>query len=188
MMESIDTVLPGQGGFVGSTSIFTCEPHWYAAHTRANHEKSVAAQLARRSIEHYLPLYESMRVWKDRRKRLHLPLFPGYVFVHFELRNRLQVLQIPGLVRLVGFGGIPKSLDEDEIQNLRSAIAKGARAEPFPYVRKGRRVRIIRGPFAGFDGIALRQRKNLRVVLKMDFIQRAILVDVDASCLEIPPE
>src|SRR6266853_2679696 len=79
------------------------EPLWYAAYTKANHEKQVTQQLEQRSIEHLLPLYESVRRWKDRRIRLQMPLFPGYVFVHFALCDRLQVSQIPGVVHLVSF-------------------------------------------------------------------------------------
>jgi len=72
------------------------EPRWYAAYTSANHEKRVAEQLKLRSVEHFLPLYDSVRRWKDRRMKLQLPLFPGYVFVRLALRDRLQVLQVPG--------------------------------------------------------------------------------------------
>src|SRR5712691_7618332 len=76
------------------------ESHWYAAYTSANHEKRVAQQLGQRSVEHFLAVYESVRRWKDRRKKLELPLFPGYVFVRMALRERLQVLQIPGVACL----------------------------------------------------------------------------------------
>src|SRR5271157_5605311 len=87
---------------VPQSSVEYLEPHWYAAYTCANHEKRVALQLERRSLECFLPLYESVRRWKDRRVRLELPLFPGYVFVRLALRDRLQVLQVPGVARLVG--------------------------------------------------------------------------------------
>src|SRR5271163_1679943 len=83
------------------------EPHWYAAYTSANHEKGVTQQLERRSVECFLPLFESVRRWKDRRVRLQLPLFPGYVFVRLALRDRLQVLEIRSVVRLVGFDRRP---------------------------------------------------------------------------------
>src|SRR5438876_694608 len=97
------------------------ETNWYAIYTRAHHEKRVSEQLCERSIEHFLPLYRSVRRWKDRRKELQLPLFPGYVFVKFALRERLRVLQIPSVVRLVSFGGDPAPLREEEIMGLRHA-------------------------------------------------------------------
>src|ERR1700681_4454873 len=98
------------------------ESRWYAAHTRANHEKRLAEQLAERSVEHFLPLYECVRRWKDRRGALQLPLFPGYILVRLPLRDRLQVLQIPGVPRLVGFTGIPVPLPDEEIDALREKL------------------------------------------------------------------
>src|SRR5713226_5030593 len=100
-------------------SVEASEARWYAAYTRANHEKRVALQLRQRSVEHFLPLYESVRRWKDRRVILQMPLFPGYVFVRLALRDRLQVLQVPGVARLVGCSGLPTALPEEEIEALR---------------------------------------------------------------------
>ena len=91
-----------------SSRIVQLEPQWYAAYTTSNTEKRVAERLVARNVECFLPLYESVRRWKDRRVRLQLPLFPGYVFVHLALYDRLRVVQIPGLVRLVGFNGVPE--------------------------------------------------------------------------------
>src|SRR6267378_4957680 len=98
------------------------EPHWYAAYTCANHEKRVAAELGAREVEHFLPLYSSVRRWKDRRVNLDLPLFPGYIFVRFALRNRLRVIQIPSVVRLIGFGGLPTALPDTEMGIMRSGL------------------------------------------------------------------
>lgn len=161
-----------------------CEPRWYAAYTSANHEKRVAEQLEARTVEHFLPLYTSVRRWKDRRLTLQLPLFPGYVFVHMALRNRLQVLQIPGVASLVGFGGRPAALPHDEIDALRAGLASGVHAEPHLYLTVGQRVRVNEGPFAGLEGILQRWKGSWRVVLSIELIQRSVAVDVDASALE----
>src|SRR4029077_3812170 len=143
--------------YLGLPSSFR-DPFWYAAYTSANHEKRVAEQLARRSVEHFLPLYETVRRWKDRRKQLQLPLFPGYVLVRLALRDRLQVLQVPGVANLVGFSGTPTALPQEEIDALRASLASGARAEPHPYLTVGRRVRIKSGPLAGMEGILVRKK------------------------------
>src|SRR5258708_5346253 len=92
------------------------EARWYAAYTSSNHEKRVAEQLRERSVEYFLPLYESIRRWKDRRVKLQTPLFPGYVFVRVALRDRLCVLQTPGIVHLVSFSGHPAPLPHEDIQ------------------------------------------------------------------------
>lgn len=157
---------------------------WYAAYTRANHERSVAKQLGSRSLEHYLPVYESLRRWKDRRVRLELPLFPGYVFVRIALRDRLRVLEVPGVARLVGFNGAPTELPGEEINALREGLEGGLRAQPHPYLTAGRRVRVKRGPLAGLEGILLRRKGNWRVVLSLDLIQRSVSADIEASDVE----
>jgi transcription antitermination factor NusG len=160
------------------------EPRWYAAYTSANHEKRVAVQLGQRSLEHYLPLYDSVRRWKDRRVELQLPLFPGYVFVHFALRDRLQVLQIPGVAKLVSFNGMPAALPQQEIEALRASLASGVRAEPHPYLKVGRRARVKSGPLQGMQGVLVRRKNRSRFVISLDLIMRSIVVDVDAFDIE----
>jgi transcription antitermination factor NusG len=159
-------------------------PRWYAVYTAANHEKRVHEQLGQRSVASFLPLYETVRRWKDRRKRLELPLFPGYVFVRLALVDRLRVLQIPSVVRLVGFNGQATPLSDEEIEGLRNGLAKGVLAQPCPFLTVGRRVRIKSGPLEGRQGILLRRKAGLRVVLSIDLIMRSIVVDVEAKDVE----
>ena len=161
-----------------------CEPLWYAAYTSANHEKRVAEQLGVRNVEHFLPLYASVRRWKDRRVTLQLPLFPGYVFVRVALRDRLKVQQVPGLARLVGFDGEPVPLSDYEVENLRQALSAGLKAAPHPYLTKGRKVKIMAGPLTGREGLLLRRKGSMRLILTVELIQRSILVDVNAEFVE----
>jgi transcription antitermination factor NusG len=160
------------------------EERWYAAYTSANHEKRVAEQLGIRSVEHFLPIYEAVRRWKDRRVRLALPLFPGYVFVRLALRDRLQVLRVPGVARLVGFNGAATALPNKEIETLKASLANGLRAEPHPFLTVGRRVRIKVGPLEGLEGIIIRRRNRLRLVISLDLIHRAAAVEIETACLE----
>jgi transcription antitermination factor NusG len=157
------------------------QPRWYAAYTCANHEKRVAAELGAREVEHFLALYSSMRRWKDRRVQLEFPLFPGYVFVRLPLSERLRVAQIPSVVRLVGFGGLPTALPDREMEILRTGLGQSLRAEPHPFLTVGRRVRITAGPFAGLEGALKRKKSSLRVVVTLELIQRSVAVDVDAG-------
>ena len=160
------------------------QPHWYAVYTRSRHEKTVAEQLVHKSVEHFLPLYETVRKWKNGRFKVRLPLFPGYLFVHIPLRERLQVLQVPGVVQLVGSGGAPLALPQVEIETIRDALIKGLQAHPHPYMKVGSRVRISAGPLEGLQGILLRKKGKLRVVVSVDLIMRSISIDVDASEVE----
>lgn len=157
------------------------EPHWYAAYTSANHEKRVAEQLGIRAVEHFLPLYVSVRQWKDRRVTLGLPLFPGYVFVKMALRDRLQVQQIPGVAKMVGFDGTPVALPEGEIEALRRSLESGVPAEPHPFLTVGRRVRVINGPMAGLQGILQRRKGLARLVVSVELIQRSMSVEIDGA-------
>ena len=157
---------------------------WYAAYTRANHEKRVTEQMAQREVQYFLATYPSVRRWKDRRKTLELPLFPGYVFVRICLRDRLKILQIPGVARLVGFEGKPVALPEAEIEALRFGLERGMRAEPHPFLTVGRRVRIRSGPLSGMEGILTQRKRNYRVVLSIHLIQKSVAVEVDLADVE----
>jgi transcription antitermination factor NusG len=154
---------------------------WYAAYTCTHHEKRVAQQLDERQVENFLPLYRSVRRWKDRRKELQLALFPSYVFVRMDIRDRLRVLQLPGIVNLVSFGGAPAPLLDGEIEALRQGMANPTRIAPHPYLKVGRRVRVEDGPFAGTEGILVRGRDGCRVVVSIDLLMRSVAVEVDEA-------
>src|SRR5271170_1673761 len=153
------------------------EPHWYAAYTCANHEKGVTQQLERRSVECFLPLYESVRRWKDRRVQLQLPLFPGYVFVRLALRDRHQVLEIPSVVRLVGFDRYPTPLPVEEIETIRTCLTRRQILAPLRYVRSGQQVRLLSGPLEGLT----------RFVISLELLQRSVAVEIDRSDFDSHP-
>lgn len=157
------------------------EANWLAVYTCARHEKSVARQLEERKINCFLPLYKSWRQWADRRKQVDLALFPSYVFVHIDPRERLRVLQLPGVVRLVSFNGNPAVLPETEIEGLRNGLEQGVYAQPHPYLRTGCRVRVVRGPLAGTSGILVRKKDKLRFVISIDVLMRSVAVELNAD-------
>lgn len=152
---------------------------WFAAYTRSRHEKRVLEQLQVNSIECFLPLYNVMSHWKDRDTCVQLPLFPGYIFVRIDLRNRMRVLQAPGVVRLVGQNNKPESLPEMEIEALRTAMTQKIPLDPHPFLQAGENVIITNGPFEGLEGVLLRKNK-LRVVLSLAQIHSSFVLDVDA--------
>jgi transcription antitermination factor NusG len=160
------------------------QSHWYAAHVRSRHERQVARQLEERRVSCFLPVYRSVRRWKDRRKELDMVLFPGYVFVHLDLKDRLRVLQVPSVVRFVSFNGYPAPLPDGDIEALSNGLAKGVRAEPHPYLKVGNRVRVKYGPMAGTQGILVRRKDKFRIVLSIDLIMRSVAVEVDEADVE----
>jgi transcription antitermination factor NusG len=160
------------------------EGHWYALYTCPRHEKRVAEQIEQRSISCFLPVYRSVRRWKDRRKELELALFPGYVFVRIDLKDRLRVLQLASVVRFVSFNGHPVSLPDGEVESLMNGLASGVCAEPHPYLTIGRRVRVRYGPMAGMQGILVRRKEGFRLVLSIDLIMRSVMLEVDEADVE----
>lgn len=159
-------------------------PQWFAAYTQPNHEKAVARQLTERAIPHYLPLYESVRQWKDRKTRLEMPLFPGYVFVQMHIQNRLKVIQVSSVIRLVGFGAEPAAIPEAELAAIRTCLDHNSRIEPHPVLQVGQRARITRGALAGIEGILQRRKGIARLVLSVGLIMRAVAVEVEIGDVE----
>jgi transcription antitermination factor NusG len=160
-----------------------CVPKWYAAYTSANHEKTVASQLGMRGVDYFLPLYETVGRWKDRRVKLQRPLLPGYVFVHLALRERFRVLEVPGVAHLVSFGGHPAALPEQDIQAIQNVLSQGHRVEPHDYLQTGRRARVRCGPLQGLEGRILRRKNKTRFILSFDLIMRSMSVEIDETNL-----
>lgn len=158
---------------------------WYAIYTNARHEKAVARQLSERCIETFLPLYRSLNRWKDRRKLVESALFPSYVFVRIAIADRLRVLQVPGVVNIVGSNDRFLSLPDQEIASLRNGLVNQVYAEPHPYLKVGRRVRVVRGPMTGTEGILTRKKDTYRVVISIDVLMRSVAVELDGADLEV---
>jgi transcription antitermination factor NusG len=158
---------------------------WFAVYTSSRHEKRVQQHLSQRGIEHFLPLYRSQRKWSDgSRVTLDLPLFPGYIFVSIRRFERVRVLEVPGVLAIVGgTGREPAPLPEAEMSALRSGLHL-RHVEPHPFLTAGQKVRIRAGALAGMEGIVVRMKNSLRVVLTMDLILQSIAVEVDARELE----
>jgi transcription antitermination factor NusG len=154
---------------------------WYAIHTRARHEKRVRQQLEGKSLEVFLPIYESVHRWNDRRAVVGLPLFPGYVFVRTRLADRMQVVTVPGVVRLVGSLGRPTPIPDGELAAVRDCCTRQMRMEPHPYLAVGKQVRIKHGPLEGMTGILVRRKGRFRLVLSINSITRSLAVEVDAG-------
>ena len=157
---------------------------WYAVSVRPRHEKFVARHLECRGLNYFLPVYRSVRCWKDRRKELDVSLFPGYVFVNLNLRDRLGVLRAPGVVQFVLFQGQPAAIPESEIRALESSQSAGLELQPHPYLRQGARVRVKRGPLMGAEGIMIRRKQRFRLVLSIDLIKRSVMFEVDEADVE----
>jgi transcription antitermination factor NusG len=157
---------------------------WWALYTRHQHEKAVAEMLSAKDFEVFLPLYDSMRRWKDRKKLITLPLFPCYVFVRGGLNRRLQVVTTPGVHTILFRGEQVAIIPESEIQAIRMAVEGDFRVEPHPFLKCGERVRVIRGSLEGVEGILVRKKNLYRLVLSVDMMAQSVAVEIEASDVE----
>jgi transcription antitermination factor NusG len=158
------------------------QPHcWFAIQTLSRHEKVVRSQLEMRNVENFLPTKRRLSQWTDRKKEIEVPLFAGYCFARFSLADRLPVLQSQGVVRVVGSGGRPEPIPNEEIESLRKLISSRADYDCCPYLMEGMLVEVIRGPLQGVKGRLVREARSCRLVLGISLIQRAVTIEIDAA-------
>ncbi|MGB7264010.1 MAG: UpxY family transcription antiterminator [Terracidiphilus sp.] len=157
---------------------------WWALYTRHQHEKVVAEMLAAKGFDVFLPLYESTRRWKDRRKVLSLPLFPCYVFVRGGLDRRLQVVTTPGVHMILYRGDKVAVIPEREMDAIQRVVAEPSRVGPHPFLKCGARVRVTRGALEGVEGILLRKKNVCRLILSVDMLAQSVAVEVHAWDVE----
>lgn len=159
-------------------------PKWFAAYTTPRHEKAVVRQLDARHVESFLPLYSSVRRWKNGcRVTVDMPLFPSYVFVRVNRGDSVKVLQIPGVLSIVGSGREPSALPCTEIESLRAGLPL-RQFEPHPYLVVGEKVRITAGSLEGMVGVLVRRKNDFRVVLTLDLIRQSVSVEIGANEIE----
>jgi transcriptional antiterminator NusG len=155
---------------------------WFALYTSSRREKHVAKLLDERRIENFLPLYRADRHWEKRSPvTLELPLFPNYLFV--RAGQKASLLSVPGVLSIVGNGRQPWPLPEHEIDAFRSAVDV-CKLEPHSFLAVGERVRITNGALAGMQGVLVRKKSNLRVVLTVEAISSSVSAEVDEADLQ----
>jgi transcription antitermination factor NusG len=158
--------------------------NWYALIVQPKHEKSVDQYLRQRGLEALCPRYQSRRSWSDRVKTVDLPLFSGYVFCRFSFEQRIVTLSTPGVRSVVSFGSAPVPIPGDEIKALESIGTSGQPAQPWPYLRAGQRVRVVKGCLDGIEGIMVREKDRFRIVVSVDMLMRSVAVEVDRDDIE----
>ena len=159
---------------------------WYTLHTKPNAEYQVKTALQQRGIQTYLPEIESPKARKGRKYK---PFFPCYLFcrVDFEIVGFSDIQWIPGLRRIVAFGGHPVSLPDEAIKLLRHKLSEfEARGEPPSHLfKRGDLVRITEGPFRDmlviFDGPTTPAR---RVQVLLDILGQASRLYIPTANLE----
>ena len=155
---------------------------WYAIWTRSRHEQAVREQLEQRHIEAFLPTITRWSRWKDRKKKIDWPLFPGYCFARFDPNESLPVLKCTGVVNIVSFDGKPAAIPDFELDSIRVLVGSELQFDPCPLIHEGMMVEVVHGPLKGVKGRLMRKdAQRARLVLSVDLIGQAVSVEVDAA-------
>ncbi len=179
--------LDGQGSKMPWTEDAPERPKWYAVFTLPQNEKSAARQLGLREVETFLPTYETVKVWKNRQRvRTVLPLFPTYLFVRIDCRQRRRVLESPGVIHIVSNGRDQVPVPDAEIELLRTGLREKT-MEPYRDLVVGKKVRIKAGSMQGVEGVLVRKGNGLRFVMALSLINQYAAVEVEAGDLEQIP-
>lgn len=164
------------------------EDPWHVLHVTANHEKRVVQHLRARAVEHYLPLYTEQSHWTDRAVQLQRPLFAGYVFIRYSPRQRLSIISIPGVLRLLGGHGC-HTVSCEELERIRLGLAKGYLLRPHPGMEIGTNVRVCGGIFDGVTGVITELRPECKVIIALSSVPRYFSLEIGMEQLElnVPP-
>src|SRR5438876_5755057 len=155
---------------------------WYALWTRSRHEQVVRDQLERKHVEAFLPTITRWSRWKDRKKKIDWPLFPGYCFARFDVDDALPILKCTGVVNIVSFEGKPAPIPAYELDSIRVLVGSELQFDPCPLIREGMMVEVVHGPLRGVVGRLMRKdAQKARLVLSVDLIGQAVSVEVDAA-------
>lgn len=158
---------------------------WYVVHTVARREKKVAAEIADLGIEFFLPMYKTVRQWSDRKKKVELPLFPNYVFVHTSESARQLLFSINELIKFVSIERKPVVVRDTEIETVKQILkVDGLEVGMENYFQKGMKVRIARGQLAGLEGVVLKQNGKSRLLVCINGLQKAFSINVATNLLE----
>ncbi|MBN2686977.1 MAG: UpxY family transcription antiterminator [Deltaproteobacteria bacterium] len=165
---------------------------WYAVHVKSRHEDKSNTLLVKKSIETYLPKVEVWSKRKDRKKRINIPLFPGYLFINMHTvtnETKVDVLQTHGVVRILGKPNshVPVPVPDAQIEAIRRIVDSKVEIQAYMYPRVGEKARIADGPFKGIEGVVVRTdlKKNLFVV-SIDLLQRSVAIKLEGFQIEKP--
>jgi transcription termination/antitermination protein NusG len=156
-------------------------PAWYAVWTRSRHEQVVREQLERKGLEAFLPTITRWSRWRDRKKQVEWPLFPGYCFVRFDPADRLAILKCTGVVSIVSFDSEIVAIPEHEIESIRTLLESALQFDPCPMIPEGTLVQVTHGPLQGIVGRLVRKGAHARLILSVNLIGQAVSVEVDAA-------
>uniref|UniRef100_Q3AU98 Transcription antitermination protein nusG n=1 Tax=Chlorobium chlorochromatii (strain CaD3) TaxID=340177 RepID=Q3AU98_CHLCH len=160
--------------------------NWYAVYVRSRYEKKVYQALLEREVNSFLPLYETIRQWSDRKKKVSEPLFRGYVFVNIAMQQEsIKVLDTEGVVKFIGIGRKPSVIAEREIEWLKKLVREPeAISRTVASLPAGQKVRVIAGPFKDMEGVVVKEGRESQIVIYFDSIMQGVEVSIYPDLLQ----
>ena len=161
---------------------------WYAIYTVVRHEKKVNKALLNKNIDTFLPLKESINQWKDRKKRVQLPLFPGYVFVNIpkhDTHGLLHIYNTHGVIRILGNNGEHTPIPDEQINSIKKIIECTNDYDLYPYLTEGKKVVVTRGPMEGVTGKVIKRKGKDRLIVSVELINRSVGMELEAGLVEL---
>jgi transcription antitermination factor NusG len=159
---------------------------WYALHTRARHERVVETRLREQGMETFLPVVQEVHRWSDRKKKVEVPLFSCYVFVHCGLsaEERTMVHRVDSVLGFVGVRGAGLPIPDEQIESIRTVLAQATPWRSHPFLKAGQRVRVRGGALDGIEGVFLSENGDHSLIISVDVIQRSMAVRIDGYDVE----
>jgi transcription antitermination factor NusG len=157
---------------------------WFALQVRTRWESSTALLLSGKGYQTLLPTFKAKKRWNGNLREVNAPLFPGYVFCQFEVQKRLPILVTPGVLAVVSRGRVPLPVDEGEISAIQNVVSSGFRAEPWPYLEVGQKIRIESDVLSGLEGILINFKGKHRIVVSVSLLRRSVALEIDRSCVK----
>ena len=159
--------------------------YWYAIYVRSRHEKKVHQLLLEKGVESSLPLIKTTRKWSDRKKKVEIPLFRGYVLVKIDVdKDRLKILETDGVVKIIGIQNKPSRIPNEEIHWIHMMVEKFDTVQNENGIPVGQKVRVTAGPFKGVEGVAMRGGNQSRLVIVIESIMNAVSVEISPNYLQ----
>lgn len=160
---------------------------WYALATLSRHERVVAHEMTYRGVSTFLPTLTEIHHWSDRRKKVEVVLFPGYVFVHaiMSLYVRRSATFARGAMGFVAMQGEPVPIPDDQIEDIRRLLASDAKCSPCPFLKIGQQVRVRGGALHGLEGRLVRREGEKALVISVEAISRSVVLHIDGYDLDV---
>jgi transcription antitermination factor NusG len=160
---------------------------WYAVRTRSKCENKVSSMLTEKGVENYLPAFPEVHQWKDRKKVVHLPVFPGYLFTRMQdsRESRLTVLRTEGVVSILGQATMIEPIPEYEIHAVRQLLDSRICFCAHPLLREGAWVRVKRGALKGVEGLLMRVKNEARLVISITLLSQSVSAEIEVSDVQL---